>query len=373
MAKKLFNSLFGRQLSHGSENEEPASLEEAFSEPPQLQQNIAPPLQLQQNITPDLSNYSPPDIQLPQNFQLQQQVGDLSLSSEATPGGKEMNIAYNAANFIVRDRIMAENPEDIAVLDSMNKSDIVVVRGTYDHIHLVLEAVGIPFMTVNPADLMRMELRPEQTVYVNCPSTFPPDSAKRLEKFVKSGGQLITTDWALKNVIEVAFPNTIKFNGRNTGDEVVSIEIVAKDDDVLKGFIDQEKDAAPVWWLECSSYPIQILDKKKVKVLVRSDELKRKYGADPVIVSFEHGEGIVYHMLSHFYLQRSETRTKKHAMSSEMYIEAQNISAPSKSKVSAVIKGSSINYGAVQSASTSCEFVSRGVLKQKKKFASNLK
>lgn len=189
MAKKSFNSLFGRQLSYGSENEEPANLQEAFSEPPQLQK---------QNITPEFSDYSPPDIQL------QQQVGDLTLSSNAPPGGKEMNIAYNAANFIVRDRIMTENPEDIAVLDSMNKSDIIVVRGTYDHIHLVLEAVGIPFMTVNPPDLMRMELRPEQTVYVNCPSTFPRDSAKKLEKFVKAGGQLITTDWALKNVIEVA-------------------------------------------------------------------------------------------------------------------------------------------------------------------------
>ena len=360
MAKKLFNSLFGRQLSHGSENEEPANLEEAFSEPPQLQQNV----------TPDVSNFSP---QLTPQFQVQQQIGGLSLSSENAPGGKEMNVAYNAANFIVRDRIMNENPEDIAVLDSMSKSDIIVVRGTYDHIHLVLEAVGIPFMTVNPVDLTKMELRPEQTVYVNCPSTFPPESAKRLEKFVRSGGQLITTDWALKNVIEVAFPNTVKFNGNSTGDEVVSIEIVAKDDEVLKGFLDQEKDAAPMWWLECSSYPIQILDKKKVKVLVRSDELKRKYGADPVIISFEHGEGIVYHMLSHFYLQRSETRTQKHSMSSEAYVEAQKISAPNKSKVSEIMKGSSVNYGAVQSAATSCEFVSRGVLKQKKRFASNLK
>ena len=364
MAKKFFNSLFGRKISHGSENDEPTNLEEAFSEPPQLQQ-----LQ-QQNITPDFSNswnFSPPDIQLQQN------VNDLFLSSEHTPGGKEMNIAYNAANFIVRDRIMTENPEDIAVLDSMNKSDIIVVRGTFDHIHLVLEAVGVPFMTVDPVDLMKMELHPEQTIYINCPSTFPQDSAKKLEKFVKAGGQLITTDWALKNVIEVAFPNTIKFNGRNTSDEVVSIEIVAKDDDVLKGFIDQEKDAAPVWWLECSSYPIQILDKERVKVLVRSDDLKRKYGADPVIVSFEHGEGIVYHMLSHFYLQRSETRSKKHSMGSEVYMEYQQISAPSKSKVAEVMKGSNINYGAVQSASTSCEFVSRGVLKQKKKFASNSK
>ena len=62
-----------------------------------------------------------------------------------------------------------------------------------------------------------------------------------------------------------------------------------------------------VQWL----FLFQVLDKKKVKVLVRSDELKRRYKHDPVIISFEWGKGIVYHMISHFYLQRSETRTQK--------------------------------------------------------------
>lgn len=66
-----------------------------------------------------------------------------------------------------------------------------------------------------------------------------------------------------------------------------------------------------MWWLESSSYPIEVLDKKKVRVLVRSDELKRRYKHDAVIISFEWGKGVVYHMISHFYLQRSETRTQK--------------------------------------------------------------
>ena len=80
---------------------------------------------------------------------------------------------------------------------------------------------------------------------------------------------------------------------------------------LLLGFLDQEKDSAPVWWLEGSSYTIEVLDKEKVKILVRSDELKARYEHDAVIISFEWGKGIVYHMISHFYLQRSETRTKK--------------------------------------------------------------
>ena len=36
-----------------------------------------------------------------------------------------------------------ENPEDVAILDSVEESDIICVKGDYDHIHLVLEAFGV--------------------------------------------------------------------------------------------------------------------------------------------------------------------------------------------------------------------------------------
>mgnify|MGYP006870689599 CR=1 FL=1 len=61
-------------------------------------------------------------------------------------------------------------------------------------------------------------------------------------------------------------------------------------------------------WLESSSYPIEVLDHERVKVLVRSEELGKQYKADPVIVRITWGKGVVYHMISHFYLQRSETK-----------------------------------------------------------------
>ena len=79
-----------------------------------------------------------------------------------------------------------------------------------------------------------MELKPEQTVYANCQSNFPREAALKLRNFVKAGGQLI---WALSHVVEVAFPNTIKFSAKFTGVEVVAIEIVDKEDEVLKGMM----------------------------------------------------------------------------------------------------------------------------------------
>lgn len=125
--------------------------------------------------------------------------------------------------------------DDVKILDDVKDSDIICVRGTFDHIHLVLEAINIPFAHIDPSALLRMQLKPEQTIYVNCPSTFPREAAMKLEKFVSEGGQLITTDWALHNVLEVAFPGTVKFSGNSSGDEVVSVEIVDKEDEVLKG------------------------------------------------------------------------------------------------------------------------------------------
>lgn len=289
--------------------------------------------------------------------------------SSMSIGDDVMKIAYQASNIIVRERMKQDDPSNAVMMDSLQANDVLVVQGTYDKIHLVMQSAGIPFTSISQQDLVSRHLCPNQTIYVNCPSSFPVESAKRLETFVRDGGQLITTDWALKHVIEPAFPNTIKHNGSSTRDEVVAIQLVDKDDDILKGFTDQEDGVNPVWWLEGSSYPIQILDYSKVKVLIRSEELKKKYNADPVVVSFSHGNGIVYHMISHLYMQRTETRSQKQGQSAVAYGEKQKLSETSKIKLAEITKNTRVKYGMIQTAATTSEFVSRGVIKQKKKYA----
>ena len=105
---------------------------------------------------------------------------------------------------------------------------------------------------------------------------------KNLVEFVENGGFLFTTDWALKHVIEPGFPGTLRYNGRATGDEVVRVEIDAREDPFLQSLISEEDD--PQWWIEGSSYPIEILEKDKVEVLVQSKEVKERYGLHLSIV-----------------------------------------------------------------------------------------
>jgi hypothetical protein len=273
----------------------------------------------------------------------------------------QMEAAYKLANDMVRERLMKEGAENIKILDDLKKNDVIVVNGTYDHIAMVLESLRIPFAGIDHNQLLNATLEPHQTIFVNCASSFPPEAARKLATFVAEGGQLITTDWALKNVIEVAFPNTIAYNNKPTADEVVRIEAIDRQDSVIFGFLDEKAD--PVWWLEGSSYPIHILDKEKVKVLIRSKELGEKYGAESVVVRFAHGKGLVYHMISHFYLQRTETRDKKQATMASEYFKDKGASEESIQKASA----SGVSYGEIQSANTSADFVSRIIIKQKRK------
>ncbi len=274
-----------------------------------------------------------------------------------------MKKAYELANDLVRERLAHEDAENIHILDDLKKHDVIVINGTYDHIHLVLESLKIPFISLNhDQQLAQAEFSPEQTVFVNCASNFPAEVARKLATFVHQGGQLITTDWALKNVLEVAFPGVVAYNGKPTADEVVRIEALDRLDPVIAGFLDEKAD--PVWWLEGSSYPIKILDQDKVKILIRSKELKEKYGEEAVIIRFEHGEGVVYHMISHFYLQRTETRDKKQQTSAGAYFKDKGASMDAMQKAESE---SDVSYGEVQSANTSADFVSRSIIAQKKR------
>ena len=116
---------------------------------------------------------------------------------------------------------------------------------------------------------------------------------------------LVTTDWALDRVIEQAFPRTIRQSGRTRNDVV---EITPCNSQITKGVSENSQ-----FWIEAASHVISITDTDAVKTLIRSDEMKRKYNSETVMVGFNWGKGKVFHSISHFILQKSKsgaTRTE---------------------------------------------------------------
>ena len=231
---------------------------------------------------------------------------------------EKMTKAYRVAQEMLKDRLKDVDQTMADEFDELNSSDVIVVRGTYDFIEQVFNGIGLKYKIVSEQVLESTQLDPDQIVFINCPGDISNKALRNLVSFVDKGGFLFTTDWALRNVIEKGFPGYIRYNGRSTLDEVVRVEVLTKDDPFLQSLIGQNDD--PQWWLEGGSYPITVLDDNKVETMVRSKEIKEKYGESAVFVSFDHGEGKVYHMISHFYLQRAETRTERHKGEGSSYL-----------------------------------------------------
>src|SRR5262245_19217376 len=199
-----------------------------------------------------------------------------------------MDQAYRVAGRAVRERLRTERPDDARELDGVTIAEIAVVSGQYDHIERVLTATAVPFTRVDPHQASALDWERLQVLLVSCPGMLPANVRDRVAPWVRRGGYLLTTDLALKHLIEPVFPGTVRHNGVQTPDTVVRIaEGDSVDDPLISGFLETGRE--PLWWLESASYPIEVLDPARVRVLIRSGEVGRAWGADPVVVTFDEG------------------------------------------------------------------------------------
>jgi len=276
-------------------------------------------------------------------------------------GEERRRRAYQVGGRHTRDTIAREDPHIHEVLEQVERSDIVVVRGQYDHVEWVLEALDLPHLAVDPHQLASLSLRPEQLLVVNCPGQVGATAVGMVRQFVAAGGSLFTTDWALRHVLEPAFPGVVAYNQRPTADAVVRVEAAAHENPFLKGVMDGADD--PIWWLEGSSYPIVVRDLARVKVLISSRELQERWGEAPVALTFRAGEGEVFHMISHYYLQRAETRTRRHRMPAAAYAAEKGVAWDPPTMACAA----DLTLGEVEAASSSARLFANVVGEKKRR------
>jgi hypothetical protein len=105
-----------------------------------------------------------------------------------------------------------------------------------------------------------------------------------------------------------------------------------------------------------------------VKVLITSKELGEKYGEEPVAVWFRWGEGEVFHMISHYYLQRTELRTQRHKASAASYFTEKGV--PMTAEMRAEYAGLALSD--VECAKPSAAFMSNVVIDKKERMLRRL-
>jgi hypothetical protein len=153
----------------------------------------------------------------------------------------------------------------------------------------------------------------------------------------------------------------LAFDKAPTRDDVVRIEVLDAENIYLQGVLDGQDD--PQWWLEASSYPISVVDEERVKVLITSRELGEKYGERPVAVWFRWGEGDVFHMISHYYLQRTEERTARHAAPAGAYFAEKDVAM----SLDLVQDMDDLSLADVESAKPSAAFMSNVIIEKKRR------
>ena len=234
-------------------------------------------------------------------------------------GTRRMRQANKVASEILERRMRRKRAGDLKLLRAAGAADVVVVRGSYDRVQDVLRALKVKHVLIPPRLLARVPLMSTQTLMINCPGRLNHKSLLKVRRFVKTGGFLVTTDWAL-TLVTRAFPGYVKRGKRNTKNDVVRVQVRDSSQSLLANIKAIKRN--PRWWLESSSYPIRVLNKQKVKVLISSREMRRKYGHAPIAITFRHDDGRVLHMTSHFYLQQAKLRGRKERASGASFAKA---------------------------------------------------
>ena len=222
-------------------------------------------------------------------------------------------------------------------IEALNKKDVVqavekhgkilAVSGRYEKPKKVIEYMYASLKKViKEKEIMKEDLNQYDVVLIGCPGSDIPYAAHpKVRDFVMNGGWLITTDWALRSIIENIFPGFLRWNKAKTADAVVACQINEPNHPFLEGVISEiqqskwQKQSAKNtkksefrWWLETRSFPIQILNHQAVKVLICSWEIQNKWGESPVLVEFDYGKkgGRIIHMISHTHLQKGGAKGK---------------------------------------------------------------
>ena len=112
-----------------------------------------------------------------------------------------------------------ERPMDLEILEQVKDSSIIIVAGSYDRVENVLDMIKVPYVLIQTDEVDQIELKSDQILIVNCPGNISDEGLLKIKQFVKQGGFLFTTDWALLNILEKIFLDSFGIYKRHAADE----------------------------------------------------------------------------------------------------------------------------------------------------------
>ncbi|MCB9904107.1 MAG: HEAT repeat domain-containing protein [Planctomycetes bacterium] len=185
--------------------------------------------------------------------------------------------------------------------------DVLVFDSRGDHIQNLLEHLSIEHRLTQSGQVAGGGLDAAGVFVSNCTGEMLPADVERLQWFVRVGGYLFGSCWALHETVARVAPGAV--GKLNTNGEVLD-DVLARacvpDSAFLEGVF--EEGVVPVYHLE-GAHLIDVHEPEHVEVLVDSPECAERWGGGELACWFRMGHGVMLDSTNHFDLQGLELAT----------------------------------------------------------------
>lgn len=178
--------------------------------------------------------------------------------------------------------------------------DVVVVPGRADHIEGVLKRLGIQFRTAQAGKLHTASLHPDAILLVGCTGQITPADVEVVQWYVRTGGALFTSCWALTYTVVPTSPAVIRMfpaPGSIVDNVFAMPTAAASTSPYLRGVF--EEGVQPYYSLQ-GAHLIHVVDPERAEVLVDSPYAASRHGAGDLVAHFRLGHGVILDSANHF-------------------------------------------------------------------------
>jgi HEAT repeat protein len=186
---------------------------------------------------------------------------------------------------------------------------VLVTRKGGDNIQLLLTEYGVEHREVRSASVSKAGLQPYAVFVANCPGEIVDDDVEHLQWFVRTGGYLFASCWALTHTVQRAFPEVVDklpIKGQVIG--TVEAEDAESESPYMKDVFDRA--TSPLYEL-MGSHLIRVLDPERFEVLIDSPQAASIWGDGNLAGWFTVGHGTILDSANHFDLQGMKTARLK--------------------------------------------------------------
>jgi HEAT repeat protein len=176
--------------------------------------------------------------------------------------------------------------------------DVLVFESRGDHIQNVLGGLGVEHRMTTQGKVADDGVHPRCVFVSNCTGEMTNEDVARLAWFVRVGGYLFGSCWAVQETIERALPGVVgRLDTRGEVLDDVPASACAPDSPYLEGVFGT--DVVPEYALE-GAYLIRVIDPERCEVLVDSPTCFDRWGGGNLAAWFSAGHGIVLDSVNHF-------------------------------------------------------------------------